>query len=154
MGPLPAAAAPGGAMPAASRAARPAGLIRSELHGTSNVAVTSTGRPKAPSRSAIDALMSSSAGHPTKVGRISTVIGPSFGAMPTRWMIPRSTTDSIGSSGSITSVSAERTAASSIAVAAGARHSPAIAPARVRATPTWIPPSLTRSLPDRRGGRT
>ena len=69
----------GGAIPAARRAARPAGLIRSLVQGTSKVATTVTGRPNAASRSAIDALMSSSAGQPTKVGRISTRIEPSAG---------------------------------------------------------------------------
>ena len=134
--------APGGAMPAARSAARPAGLMRSEVHGTSKVAVTSTGRPKAASRSAIDDLMSSSAGQPTNVGRISTRIGPLPGAGPTstRWMIPRSTTESIGSSGSITSVSAARTAASSTR---GARR----AAGRRRRSPRTVP------VPPRSGSR-
>ena len=129
--------------------------MRSEVHGTSNVAVTSTGRPKAPSRSAIEDLMSSSAGQPTNVGRISTRIGPLplAGPTSTRWMIPRSTTESIGSSGSITSVSAARTAASSTAGSAAGRGTPPpIAADRARATPIWIPASLTRSPPGRRAG--
>ena len=74
--------------------------------------------------------MSSRAGQPTKVGRISTRIGPPSGAIETRWTIPRSTTESIGSSGSITSVRAARTVGSSRGEGGGW----AIVPARARAT--------------------
>ncbi len=142
-----ASAGPGGAIPAARRAARPDSLMRSLVHGTSKVAVTVTGRPKVARRVAMDALISSSAGQPTNVGRISTLIEPSAGATSTRWMIPRSTTDSIGSSGSGTSARAARMAASR---AAEAR--PRTIPARARAIPIWVPASLTRSLPGPIGG--
>ena len=79
---------------------------------------------------------------------------PVAGPTSTRWMIPRSITESIGSSGSITSVSAARTAASSTAGSAAGRGTPAIAAERARATPIWIPASLTRSPPGRRAGPT
>ena len=139
-------------MPAARSAARPAGLIRSDVHGTSKVAVTSTGRPKAASRSAIDALMSSSAGQPTKVGRISTRIGPSPASTDVDAMDDPEIDDRehrelrvhhLGEGG-----------ADGRLVDGGApARTPAIAADRARATPIWIPASLTRSLPGRRGGR-
>ena len=86
-------------MPAARSAARPAGLIRSDVHGTSKVAVDLDRAPEGARRSAIDALMSSSAGQPTNVGRISTRIGPPSGADVDAWTIPRSTTRASGAPG-------------------------------------------------------
>ena len=95
--------------------------------------------------SAIVVRMTSRAGQPTNVGRIATSIAS--GATATRWTIPRSTTDRTGSSGSGTSARAARTWASVGGVGGW------WLPDRARAIARCVPPSLTRSLPGRCGGR-
>ena len=97
----------------AERAAHPAGVIRrcdpglseggpagvemrSDVHGTSNVVSTRTGRSNRSDRvSAIDVRITSRAGQPTNVGRIATSIAS--GPTSTRCTMPRSTTDRTGS---------------------------------------------------------
>ena len=75
---------------------------------------------------------------------------PSRAPTSSRWTIPRSTTDSIGSSGSITSASARADGVAVDGTAAvgvvGSAAVGAVAPARSRAMPIWVPASLTRSL--------
>ena len=75
------------------------------------------------------------------------------GATSTRWTIPRSTTDSIGSSGSITSARAARDGGLIHRAGPPDAPRPAIAPARGRAIPICVPASLTRSLRGRSDGR-
>jgi len=100
---------------------RPAAEIRSVVQGGANVTSTSTRSARAERRSATVARMSSTAGQPTNVGRMSTWIrsGPTSIA-PT---IPSSTMLTFGISGSATEARASMTCAR-----LGTRRAPARAP--------------------------
>ncbi len=110
-----ASGADGPAIPALARACLPSGVIRSVVHGIRNVGSTRTGTPNRREPVGDRGLDEPSAGQPTKVGRSSTEIAPPASSTDTAPTIPRSTTETIGSSGSMTSASAARTAAASTA---------------------------------------
>ena len=103
----PASARPGGAKPLAARARRPCSVIRSAVHGTAKLRLTTTRSipepgPVTSGASSSDTVVRimSRAGQPMNVGRSSTSSRPP--ATVTRPTIPRSTIEIAGISGSTT----------------------------------------------------